>query len=76
MSSVRGGFVTTTTGFTSFAADKFAFNTTGFQNTLNGTFSVLQNGNNLDLVYSTVPEPNVAALLGALGGILLLRRRR
>jgi autotransporter-associated beta strand protein len=29
-----------------------------------------------DIVLMAVPEPNVAALLGALGGILLLRRRR
>jgi fibronectin-binding autotransporter adhesin len=72
------GFVTTTGGITGFAADKFAFDTTQFLNTLNGTFSVSQNGNNLDLNYMTnyvIPEPR-AALLGGLGLLLLLRRRR
>jgi hypothetical protein len=29
-----------------------------------------------DIALMAVPEPNVAALIGALGGILLLRRRR
>ena len=72
------GFVTTTGGITGFAADKFAFDTTQFLNTLNGTFSVSQNGNNLDLNYMTnyvIPEPK-AALLGGLGILLMLRRRR
>ena len=39
-------------------------------------FSLFQDTNNIYLNYSAVPEPNVAALIGALGGILLLRRRR
>jgi autotransporter-associated beta strand protein len=71
------GFVTTA-GITGFAADKFAFNTTNFLNTLNGTFNVSQDGNNLNLNYVTnyvIPEPK-AALLGGLGLLLLLRRRR
>jgi len=72
------GFVTTTGGFAGFSADKFSFLTSNFANTLNGTFSVSQNGNNLDLNYMTnyvIPEPK-AALLGGLGILLLLRRRR
>ncbi len=40
------------------------------------SFSLFQDTNNIYLNYSAVPEPNVAALIGALGGILLLRRRR
>ncbi len=47
--------------------------------------SYIANGNNTgspsftggnDIALMAVPEPNVAALLGALGGIMLLRRRR
>jgi fibronectin-binding autotransporter adhesin len=72
------GFVTTTGGITGFAADKFVFTTLNFLNTLNGTFNVSQDGNNLNLNYVTnnvIPEPK-AALLGGLGLLLLLRRRR
>jgi autotransporter-associated beta strand protein len=69
------GFVTTTGGITNFAANLFNIDITGFQNTLNGSFSIAQNGNNLDLVYTAVPEPR-AALLGGLGLLALLRRRR
>jgi fibronectin-binding autotransporter adhesin len=69
------GFVTTTGGITGFAANLFDIDTTGFQNSLNGTFSVAQNGSNLDLIYTAVPEPR-AALLGGLGLLMLLRRRR
>ena len=71
------GFVTTTTGFTAFAANKFAINATGFQNPVAGTFSVVQNGNNLDLVYSAIPEPSTWALLAfSLTTVIVLRRRR
>ncbi len=69
------GFVTTTDGVTDFAADMFSFDTSGFQNTLNGNFSVLLNGNNLDLAYTAIPETSTA-LLGGLGLLVLLRRRR
>ena len=40
------------------------------------TFSLYQDGNDIYLNYTVVPEPNVAALLGGLGTLLLLRRRR
>lgn len=40
------------------------------------TFTGSPNGNDIALMAVAIPEPNVAALLGALGGILLLRRRR
>lgn len=77
VSHTWAGFVTTTTGVTSFASNKFAFNVTGFQNPLTGTFSVVENGNNLDLVYSAIPEPATWALLAfSLTTVVVLRRRR
>lgn len=57
------GFLTTTTGVTGFASNKFSINTAGFQDTINGTFSVIPNGNNLDLVYTAVPEPGSFTML-------------
>lgn len=46
------------------------FSTTG------GSFSLGQIGQEVVLNYTVVPEPNVAALLGSLGILALLRRRR
>jgi MYXO-CTERM domain-containing protein len=43
---------------------------------LNNTFSLYQDGNNIYLNYNVVPEPDVAMLLGGLGMLTLLRRRR
>jgi fibronectin-binding autotransporter adhesin len=72
------GIVTTTTGFTgTFAANEFSVDTTGFQNAINGTFSVALNGNNLDLQYSAVPEPSTwAMVLGGFGALALVQRAR
>jgi autotransporter-associated beta strand protein len=67
---------------TGFAANVFSINTTGFTNTLNGTFGVVLGdtvlgGDNsqIYLTYTSIPEPR-AALLGGLGLLMLLRRRR
>ena len=68
------GIVTTTGSITGFAGDKFLVDTTNFQNSYTGSFSVVANGSNLDLVYTAVPEPK-AALIGSLGLLMLLRRR-
>jgi len=70
-------------GMLGFSADKFALNVTslngtgGFSNSLNGgTFSVEQNGNNVDLVFtSAVPEPGTMGLVAA-GGLFLLAAAR
>jgi fibronectin-binding autotransporter adhesin len=41
-----------------------------------GTFSTTYTGNDVNLVWSAVPEPNAAILVGGLGVSALLRRRR
>lgn len=74
--SVWLGFVTTSTGISGFSADKFAFNTSGFANTLNGSFSLALDGNNLNLVYTAVPEPSTLGALLGLGLMTLAAWRR
>jgi fibronectin-binding autotransporter adhesin len=69
--------LTATGGFgVTFAAEKFAFDTTDFSNNTGGSFSVLTSGNDLVLRFSTVPEPGSVGLL--LLGVSLLgcKRRR
>ena len=73
----------TSTGISGFDATNFAINllanngANGFGNDLGGgAFSISQDGNNLKLNFTAIPEPNVAALLGGLGVLALLRRRR
>ena len=43
------------TSVTGFAANEFSVNTAGFTPPFTGTFSIAQNGNNLQLVYTPVP---------------------
>ncbi len=69
-------------GILGFDAANFILNigsnngTAGFSNNLGGgMFSVSQSGNNLLLNFTAVPEPS-SALLGGLGLLALLRRRR
>ncbi|GAB5559230.1 MAG: autotransporter-associated beta strand repeat-containing protein [Synoicihabitans sp.] len=65
-------FVQTTTGISygsgASIGASFALNTAGFQNSLNGTFGIAQDGNNLNVTYTTsaVPEPGTFALLAGL----------
>ena len=72
----------TTTGITGFDATDFTLNvganngTSGFNNALDGgAFTISQSGNSLLLNYTAVPEPSVA-VLGGMGLLALLRRRR
>ena len=51
--------------------------TGGFGNDLGGgAFSMGTSGNNLVLNFTAIPEPNVAALIGGVGLLSILRRRR
>ncbi len=68
-------FATFVTLAGTFSSDRFAVDTTGFQNDFSGgSFEVRQSGNSLVLSY--IPEPGTAGLV--LGGLALmaLRRRR
>lgn len=74
--------LTTTGGITGFDAADFVVNvganngTAGFQNALGGgTFILTATANDLVLSFTAVPEPS-AVLLGGLGMLALLRRRR
>lgn len=71
-----------TSGITGFDAADFIINpgalngTSGFSNALGGgSFTLSQSGNNLVLNFTAVPEPG-PVLLGGLGLLALLRRRR
>jgi fibronectin-binding autotransporter adhesin len=68
--------LTSSTGITGFNAANWSINTSGFIDPATGTWSLAQSGNNLVLSYNVIPEPNVAALIGGLGVLLILRRRR
>jgi len=61
-------FVDAGATITTFNADRFAFNTSSFQNTFTGTFSVSRgtgsDDDKLYLNYTAIPEPSTYAMLG------------
>lgn len=63
-------FSTTGGYYGAFDSSLFTVNTAGFNGTLNGAFSIEQNGNALDLLYTAVPEPGIYGLL-IVGSLLL-----
>jgi autotransporter-associated beta strand protein len=67
--------VTTTGGITNFDASKWSINALGFTNNETGTWALAESGGSIVLSYTPIPEHR-AALLGAIGMLLLLRRRR
>lgn len=68
--------VITSITLTAFAPEKFDIDTSDFANTINGSFSLVQNGSNIDLVYTAIPEPGTWALLMGLATIGLVAWRR
>lgn len=68
------GIYTLISGASSFTGSLDGGDLTGSVNGFSSTLSM--SGNNLILTASAVPEPNAAAMLGGLGMLALLRRRR
>lgn len=71
-------FASTVTGF---ASGNFSLNTTGFQNTFNGTFSIARGdsvggGDDSQVYLVYVPEPTTLALLGACVAFVAFRFRK
>ena len=67
--------LTTTAVITSFDAANWTISTAGFSSPDAGTWALNESSGNLVLSYTAIPEPS-AALLGGLGLLGLLRRRR
>lgn len=70
--------VLTASSITGFNASNWTVNAVGFSNIELGTFSLVQNGNSLDITYTPIPEPSAFAAMAGVGviGIVLNRRRR
>lgn len=78
-SSYSWTFATAANGISGFASNKFFLDSTGFADTLGGTFSITQSDSSLLLNFTpaAVPEPSTWALLIAgLGTVAMISRRR
>ncbi len=65
-----------TGGVSGFNPDEIGIDRSGFENSTEGSFSVLSNGSTVSLVYTAVPEPSSILLAGlAACGLFSLRRR-
>ncbi|MEY4243903.1 MAG: hypothetical protein RLZZ245_1488 [Verrucomicrobiota bacterium] len=71
----RSWTLLSSTGITGFDAANWTLNTSGFTSQEGGNWTIGQTGNDLTLTYTAVPEPG-GALIGGLGMLALLRRRR
>jgi autotransporter-associated beta strand protein len=69
-------FLTAQNGITGFSAAKFDVDLSAFSNPYTGSFSVVQSGNSLNLVFTPVPEPRTYALLLGLGTLGFIAYRR
>ena len=69
-------FLHTQNGITGFNANQFTVDLAAFSNAYNGSFSVVQAGNDLNLVYTAVPEPATYALLLGIGTLGFIGYRR
>ncbi|MES2310335.1 MAG: autotransporter-associated beta strand repeat-containing protein [Verrucomicrobiota bacterium] len=75
-------FLNSTNGFNNFNSNLFTINTDHFLNSFTGNFSVVQNGNSLEIHYNSIaaiPEPSdYEFVLGILSAIILgwLRKRK
>ncbi|MBC8126283.1 MAG: PEP-CTERM sorting domain-containing protein, partial [Gloeobacteraceae cyanobacterium ES-bin-144] len=68
--------ITFNTAVAGFFTDTFTFSGTSIQSGLSDVGALGDFTINLSATASLIPEPNVAALLGGLGMLALLRRRR
>lgn len=70
--------LTTTGGISGFDAGNWTIDSGAFTSSPSwtGTWNLAQSSNDLVLSYTVIPEPNAAMLVGGLGMLSLLRRRR
>ena len=59
-----------------FTSNLFTVNTSSFQNPYSGTFSIVQNGNALNLAYTAIPEPSAFLVIISYAVLLGFTRRR
>jgi len=70
-------FILTGSGITGFSTDAFLLDLSGFTNSFTGTFAIEQQGNNLAVTYTPIPEPSTCVMfvVGLLGMCSVVRKR-